>query len=89
MEKYLPKAEFSLPKGAFYMFPDMSRYLKKMDEETFANKLFEEKKVVVIPGKYFGEQGEKHLRLTFVSEPEDRIEEGFSRIAAFIKENKL
>ena len=89
MERYLPKAEFSVPKGAFYMFPDMSRYLNKMDEEAFANKLLEDKKVVVIPGKYFGEQGKKHLRFTFVSEPEDRIEEGFVRIANFLKENNL
>lgn len=89
MERHLPKAEFSVPKGAFYMFPDMSRYLKNMDEETFASKLFEKKKVVVIPGKYFGEQGKDHLRFTFVSEPEGRIEEGFARIASFIKENKL
>lgn len=89
IEKYLPKAEFSIPKGAFYVFPDMSRYFKKMDEETFANKLFEKKQVVVIPGKYFGEQGEEHLRLTFVSEPEERIEEGFRRMGHFIEENRL
>jgi len=88
-EKYLPKAEISVPKGAFYFFPDMSRYFKKMDEETFSNKLFEDKKVVVIPGKYFGEQGKDHLRFTFVSEPEDRIEEGFHRMNQFIEENDL
>jgi aspartate aminotransferase len=89
MEKYLPKAEFVVPRGAFYFFPDMSRYLEKMDEEKFANKLFEKKQVVVVPGKYFGEQGKKHIRFTFVSEPEQRIKEGFIRIAHFIEENKL
>ena len=89
MEKYLPKAEFSMPKGAFYFFPEMSRYLKKMDEETFANELFSQRSVVVVPGKYFGEQGKEHLRFTFVSEPEERIEEGFKRIARFIEEKKI
>jgi aspartate aminotransferase len=89
IERYLPNAEFSMPKGAFYFFPNMSRYLRRMDEEAFASKLLEEQQVVVIPGKYFGEQGRSHLRLTFVSEPEERIEEGFRRIARFIGENKL
>jgi aspartate aminotransferase len=89
IERYLPKAEFSMPKGAFYFFPEMSHYLARMGEETFATRLFEHSMVVLVPGKYFGEQGEEHLRLTFVAEPEDRIEEGFIRIARFIKENKL
>jgi len=89
IERYLPKAEFAIPKGAFYFFPDMSRYLTRMDEEEFASKLMEQKQVVVIPGKYFGEQGEDHLRFTFVSEPKERIEEGLSRMAKFIEENKL
>ena len=61
-------------------------YLKKlkMDDEKFCDLLLKEKKVVAIPGKYFGEQGKNHVRLTFVSEKEERIEEGIERIADFV-----
>jgi len=82
LKKYLPAANFSIPDGAFYFFVDMSAYLK--DDESFANKLLEEKKVILIPGKYFGALGKKHERFTFVSEPVARIEEGIQRIADFV-----
>ncbi len=85
LKKYLPLAGFVKPQGAFYYFVDFSIHLRdhKMNEEKFSEKLLKEKHVVVIPGRYFGPSGKRHCRLTFVSEKENRIEEGIHRIAHF------
>ena len=86
IQEYLPEAKTTLPEGAFYFFVNVERYLEAMqrDDEEFANRLLYRKSVVVIPGKYFGEMGKGHVRMTFVSEPEERIEEGIKRIGAFV-----
>jgi len=82
LKKHLPEAKFTMPEGAFYFFVDMSAYIK--EDEKFANNLLENKKVILIPGKYFGEKGKLHERFTFVSETVDRIEEGIKRIADYL-----
>jgi aspartate/methionine/tyrosine aminotransferase len=56
----------------------------KLDEEQFAARLLAEKGVAVVPGGYFGNNGRGHVRLTFVSEPNERIETGIRRIAEFV-----
>lgn len=86
IQEYLPEAKTTLPEGAFYFFVNVEKYLEAMerDDEEFANRLLYRKSVVVIPGKYFGEMGKGHVRMTFVSEPEERIEEGIKRIGAFV-----
>lgn len=86
IQEYLPEAKTSLPEGAFYFFVNLEEYLKAMerDDEEFANRLLYRKSVVVIPGKYFGEMGKGHVRMTFVSEPEERIEEGLKRMNAYV-----
>ncbi len=85
LKKFLPLAGFVKPQGAFYYFVDFTLYLRdlKINEEKFAEQLLKAKKVVVIPGRYFGESGKNHCRLTFVSENEKRIEGGIKRIADF------
>jgi len=82
----LPEARTVRPEGAFYFFVDMRRYLKTMerDEEEFCNRLMSRKGVVVIPGSFFGEKGAGHVRMTFVSEPEERIEQGVKRIGEYV-----
>jgi len=81
LKKYMPEAQYETPNGAFYYFPSIG-----MDDVKFADQLLEQEKVVVIPGTYFGiGQGTNHVRLTFVSEPEERIEEGFRRIRHFME----
>ena len=41
----------------------------------------------VLPAStYFGENGRGHIRLTFVSEPEQRIAEGLRRLASYVHE---
>lgn len=86
LKQYLPNAGYSIPKGAFYYFVDLSKYLKKLniDDEEFTTKLLNEKEVVVIPGKYFGKKGKLHVRMTFVSENDDRIREGIRKIGEFV-----
>ncbi len=86
IQKYLPEAKTVVPGGAFYFFVDIRYYLEKMnrDDEEFCNRLLYRKNVVAIPGSHFGSMGKGHIRLTFVSEPEERIEEGIRRIGAFM-----
>ena len=86
IRKHLPEAKTVMPQGAFYYFVDMSSYLEKMgrDDKEFANRLFYRKEVVVIPGSFFGKRGVGHVRLTFVSEPEERIREGIERMGEFV-----
>jgi len=86
IKEHLPDAKTVLPEGAFYFFVDISHYLELMnrDDEEFANRLLYRKNVVVIPGSHFGEMGKSHIRMTFVSEPEERIREGMKRIGAFV-----
>ncbi len=86
IKEYLPEAKTVLPEGAFYFFVDIRSYLEAMgrNDEEFANRLLYRKSVVVIPGIFFGERGRGHVRMTFVSEPEDRIREGVKRIGAYV-----
>jgi aspartate aminotransferase len=85
LQKYLPEAKFSMPHGSFYFFPNMEAYLGGRTEEEFSTWLMNEAGVVVIPGNYFGNRGgEGHIRMTFVSEPETRIEEGIKRISELV-----
>jgi aspartate aminotransferase len=44
------------------------------------------KNVIVISGIVFGQNGKNHERMTFVSEPDKRIEEGIKRISDYINE---
>jgi len=86
IRKELPEAKTALPEGAFYFFVNIEYYLEAMNrnDEEFANRLLYRKGVVVIPGSHFGDMGRGHIRMTFVSEPEERIREGMRRIGAFV-----
>ena len=86
IKQYLPEARTVRPDGAFYFLVDMRRYLASMnrDEEDFCNRLLYRKGVVVIPGSFFGEKGAGHVRMTFVSEPDDRIEVGLKKMAEYV-----
>lgn len=86
IKEHLPDAKTAKPDGAFYFLVDMRRYLTAMDrdEEDFCNRLLYRKSVVVIPGSFFGDRGAGHVRMTFVSEPEERIEVGVKRMAEYV-----
>ena len=87
VRKYLPEAGAYKSPGAMYLFVDLSNYLRRLglDDETLAERLVNEKHVATIPGSGFGPHGRNHLRLTFVSEPEERIAEGVKRIAELLE----
>lgn len=86
ISKYLPEAKTAKPSGAFYYFVDMRSYLDPigMQDEPFIDEMLNTRDVVCIPGSYFGDNGRNHFRMTFVSEPPARIEEGMKRMAAFV-----
>ena len=71
-----------LPKGAFYIFPNISRIEK--DDKLFALKLLKEEKVLVVHGSGFGPSGAGHLRIVLLP-PIELLEEAMSRIEHFIK----
>jgi aspartate/methionine/tyrosine aminotransferase len=56
----------------------------KRDDRDFCNRLLERKSVIVVPGSFFGENGAGHTRITFVSEPEKRIEAGIRAVAEYV-----
>jgi len=51
------------PKGAFYVFPNISRF--GMTSEEFATRLLQQEKVAVVPGTAFGDCGEGFLRISY------------------------
>ena len=75
------------PFGAFYVFPNISRYGMTSDE--FATKLLEVEKVAVVPGTAFGDSGEGFVRISYAYSLE-RLKEALDRIKHFLStlENK-
>jgi aminotransferase len=68
------------PKGAFYIFPDVS--VTGLSSEAFCEKLLLEEKVMVLPGDSFGEQGKDHIRICYAT-PYEGIKEALQRIERF------
>ena len=67
------------PRGAFYLFPDISRQLKNgMTAVEFSERLLETCGVAVVPGEVFGKAG--HIRISYAVS-EDRLVSGFDKIA--------
>ena len=69
------------PRGAFYAFPNITS--TGLDDDTFAERLLKEEKVVVVPGNAFGEQGRGHIRACYAASLE-QIDEACDRIERFI-----
>lgn len=70
------------PKGAFYVFPNITPSGLTSDE--FCEKLLYEEHVAVIPGTAFGRSGEGFVRVSY-SYSIDHIKEALKRIERFIK----
>jgi len=68
---------YTVPKGAFYVFPDFSSFEKS--DEAFASYLLKEARVVTAPGSGFGKAGEGHLRISY-SLSYEQLEDGMRRI---------
>ncbi len=74
----------NVPKGAFYVFPDMSSYFGKRDGETQINNsldlsmyLLNKAHVAVVPGVAFG--APNNIRISYATSDE-KIKEGIQRI---------
>src|SRR3989338_5791590 len=78
-----------LPPGSFYVFPNISKLLKKRFDGKAINTsgdlaefFLEEAEVAVVPGEAFG--GEGHIRLAYATSMES-IKEGIKRIAEAVR----
>lgn len=85
--------ECQMPGGAFYVWPNVTeacRLVGAADSEELRKRLLYEAGVAVLADRHFGEpvsaDGE-HIRFSYASSFED-IDEGLSRIAAFIDKNR-
>lgn len=70
------------PKGAFYIFPNISQF--HMSSEEFATELLKQEKVAVIPGSAFGACGEGFIRISYAYSI-DELKRALERIERFIK----
>jgi aspartate/methionine/tyrosine aminotransferase len=70
------------PEGAFYGFIRLSRE-GRVDSLAFAEKLLDQRRVVTVPGRAFGDSGEGWLRVSWVAPPELLVE-GMKRIGEAI-----
>ncbi len=71
------------PSGAFYLFPNVTRYLTRdvPDGVALATRLLDEQDVAVVPGEGFGAPG--FVRLSF-ARPIEELRDGVDRIATFL-----
>lgn len=67
----IPNIELYKPDGAFYLFPDFSRYLttKYSTSVALADYLIDQAQVAVVPGSAFGAEG--FLRLSYATSQEN------------------
>jgi aspartate aminotransferase len=79
----LPKVSCALPGGAFYVFPNLSRYLGRHVATTLelAGRLLDEEKMAVVPGEGFGAPG--YVRISFARAMAD-LQEGARRLERFL-----
>lgn len=75
------------PEGAFYIFPDISKFYNKEIKNSLdmASVLLDKAKVAVIPGSAFG--ADNCIRLSYAT-PMDKIKEGLNRIEKFFNSLK-
>jgi aminotransferase len=71
-----------LPKGAFYVFPDIRG--TGLASREFSLKLLETKNVAVVPGTAFGPSGEGYVRCSYATAL-DQIKIAAERIADFVR----
>jgi aminotransferase len=70
------------PRGAFYAFPSIRG--SGMDDAEFAERLLDEERVAVIPGRAFGIGGAGYVRCSYAT-AYDKIEQALERIANFVR----
>ncbi len=84
--KAIPDIHCQKPKGAFYVFPNISKF--GMNSEQFTQFLLDRAKVIVIPGTEFGKYGEGFVRLSYATAYE-KIDEAMDRIENVLTKQKI
>jgi len=75
--------KLTMPQGAFYCFPSLSKYnISSLD---FAKKLLFKEKVAVVPGNAFGREYESYIRISYANSLEN-LKEAIIRIERFLSE---
>lgn len=77
----IPGISIVPPEGAFYCFPNISRFGCSMD---ISLKLLNECDVLTIPGIAFGEKGNSHIRISYAVDKE-KLQEGIRRMQETLK----
>ena len=72
--------QYPEPEGAFFVFPDISRY--GMTSEEFCIRMIREAGLAAVPGSCFG--GEGHIRLSYCYSDEE-LSQALDRLEAFLK----
>ena len=72
------------PKGAFYIFPDVSS--TGLSSEDFAEKLLMSEHVALVPGTAFGDCGKGYVRCSYDTSL-DKIDEALARIGNFLAQH--
>ncbi len=70
------------PRGAFYAFPDVKRYLDGRGSVGFCEDLLEQERLALVPGAAFGM--DTHVRLSYATDLAT-IREALKRLGAFLK----
>lgn len=70
------------PMGAFYVFPDMSKY--ELSSNTLSELLLKKTGVTSVPGKAFGDAYDHHLRFSYSTSRQD-IEDGMTAMREFLQ----
>jgi aspartate aminotransferase len=76
----IPGVSCLLAQGAFYLFPNISKF--SVSSQDFCTRLLEKEKVAAVPGSAFGAEG--FLRLSYATSDET-IAKGLDRLANFCK----
>ncbi len=82
----IPGVSCRLPRGAFYVFPNVKSFSMKSSE--LASLLLKEAGVALLSGTAFGEYGEGYLRLSYATSME-LLEEGIGKMAETLGKLKL
>jgi aspartate/methionine/tyrosine aminotransferase len=77
----IPGVSCLRPKGAFYVFPNISATGLKSKE--FADKLLQDYGVAALSGTAFGEYGEGYLRLSYANS-EENLQKALDRIRQMV-----
>jgi aspartate aminotransferase len=79
----IPGMQCSQPQGAFYVYPNISAFLRGdiSSPSEFARRLLHEAHVATVPGEGFGTN--RHIRISYATSPAD-LDSGLERLRAFV-----